>query len=126
MFMMNIYHPPAEGNFCHGHRNTLKSAIEQDYSKQTGHMDKCHHITNTYSISRLTMKCMKKLSFTPGPFNSEQFHPPDLLWFKMNAQIFQTYVGQGTNTMCVCMHTLTLDHTKTKIVPPANPVWLHR
>jgi hypothetical protein len=54
MLMMNIHHPPAEGNFCHGHGDTLKPATEQDYSKQMGYMDKCDHITNNW---------MKKLFF---------------------------------------------------------------
>jgi hypothetical protein len=34
--LMNIYHPPGEGNFCDEHENTLKPARVQDYDRHMG------------------------------------------------------------------------------------------
>jgi hypothetical protein len=45
--LMNMHHPPAEGNFYDEHGNTLKSAIAQDYNRHMGYVD-------SYTISRWT------------------------------------------------------------------------
>jgi hypothetical protein len=50
--LMNIHHPPAEGNFHVEHGNALKPVIIQDYNQHMGYVDKSDHMTNTYSISR--------------------------------------------------------------------------
>jgi hypothetical protein len=50
--LTNMHHPPAEGNFCDEHGNTLKAAIIQGYNRHMGHVDKTDHITNCYPISR--------------------------------------------------------------------------
>jgi hypothetical protein len=34
--LMNMYHFPAEGNFCDEHGNALKPAILQDYNRHMG------------------------------------------------------------------------------------------
>jgi hypothetical protein len=61
--LTNMHYPPAEGNFHDQHGNTLKPAIIQDYNQHTEYVDKSHHMTNTYSISRRTWKWAKKLFF---------------------------------------------------------------
>jgi hypothetical protein len=76
-------HPaPAEGNFCDKHDNALKPKIVQDYNKYMGYTDRCHRMTNSYSISRWTWKWKKKLFSPSQPDNPEQFHSPRLLWCK--------------------------------------------
>jgi hypothetical protein len=56
-------HPLAEGNFRDNYGNAIKPAIIQDYNKHMGYVDKSDRMTNTYSISRRTWKCTKKLFF---------------------------------------------------------------
>jgi len=34
--LMNMHCPPAEGNFCDEHGNTLKPVTMQDYNKHMG------------------------------------------------------------------------------------------
>jgi len=58
-----MHHPPAQGNFCEKHGNALKPAIMQDYNRHTEDVDRSDHMTNSYSISRWTLKWMKKLFF---------------------------------------------------------------
>jgi hypothetical protein len=50
--LMNMNHPPAEGNFCDKHGNVLKPAIIQDYNRHMGYIDKSDSMTNIYTISR--------------------------------------------------------------------------
>jgi hypothetical protein len=59
--LMNMHNPPAKGNFCDKHGNTLKPVIIQDYNQHMGYVDKSDRMTNTYSISRQTWKWTKKL-----------------------------------------------------------------
>jgi hypothetical protein len=52
--LMNMHHPPVEGNFCDKHGNTLKPVIiqiKQDYNQHMGYVDKSDSMTDTYSIS---------------------------------------------------------------------------
>jgi hypothetical protein len=97
--LRNIHCPPAEGNFCGECGIALKPAIVQDYNRHMGYVDKSDHMTNSYSIRRLTWKWMKKIVPSPsGPFSFEQFYSPHFLWFKINSLRFQTCLGQGPNT----------------------------
>jgi hypothetical protein len=60
--MMDMHHPPAEGNLYDGHGNTLRPATVQDYNMHTV-VDKSDIMTNSYSIKRHTWKWTKKLLF---------------------------------------------------------------
>jgi hypothetical protein len=77
-----LTYSPAEGNFCDKHDDDLKPKIVQDYNKYMGYTDKCHRMTDSYSISRWTWKWKKKLYSPSQPDNPEQFHSPRLLWCK--------------------------------------------
>jgi hypothetical protein len=50
--LMNMHHPPAEGNFCDEHGNALKPVIIQDYNQHMVYVDKCERMTNTPSADR--------------------------------------------------------------------------
>jgi hypothetical protein len=45
--LMNMHHPPVEGNFCDEHGNTLKPAVVQDC--YTLYVGKSNHMTNMLS-----------------------------------------------------------------------------
>jgi hypothetical protein len=62
--LTNMHHPPAEGNFCDEHRNTLKLAIIHAYNRHMGYKNQIDHMMNTYSIRRQTWKWTKKTFFT--------------------------------------------------------------
>jgi hypothetical protein len=44
--LMNMHHPPVEGNFCDEHGNTLKPAIVQDCNGLMGYVDMSDHMTD--------------------------------------------------------------------------------
>jgi len=44
--LMNMQHPPPEGNFCDELENALKLAIVQDCLRHMGYVDKSDHMTN--------------------------------------------------------------------------------
>jgi len=56
--LINMHHPPAEGNFCDEHGNTLKPATIQGCNRH-----KSDRMMNIYSISRWTWEWTKKLFF---------------------------------------------------------------
>jgi hypothetical protein len=53
----------AEGNFCDEYGNAVKPAVVQDYNRCMGYTDRSDCMTDSYSISRSTWKCRKKLFF---------------------------------------------------------------
>lgn len=62
--LLTYMHPaPAEGNFCNEHDNAVKPKILQDWNKHVRYIDKSDRMTDSYSISRLTWKWLKKLFF---------------------------------------------------------------
>jgi hypothetical protein len=61
--LMNMPHPPAEGNFCDEHGNALKPATVQDYNRHTGYVDSSDCLT-VILLGGQTWKWTKKNCFT--------------------------------------------------------------
>jgi hypothetical protein len=80
--LINMHHPPAEGNFHDEHGNTSKSLIIQDYNQHMGYVDKSDCMTNILH-QQMDMEVDKEtLLPPPRPDSIEQLHYPPLLRFK--------------------------------------------
>jgi hypothetical protein len=61
--LTNMHPAPKEGNYCDEYGNATRPKIIEDYNRHMGYVDKSDRMSNSYSISRRTFKCTKKLFF---------------------------------------------------------------
>jgi len=61
--LMNIHNAPVEANFCNEGGKGIKLQIVMDYNHHKNYVDKGDRMANSYSISRHTLKWMKKPFF---------------------------------------------------------------
>jgi hypothetical protein len=68
-----------------------------------GYLNKCTHMT--LFQKRMNTETEEKAIFpSPGSFNSEQFSPPHLLWFKIITMAFQTNPSNSQVNQCDVGH----------------------